>query len=96
MPRWCVALFVVLLAAWALPVASAQNEPRYFTATGHYLRGAFRSFWERNGGLPIFGYPLTEEYYRKADGRIVQYFERARFELTIQDGQAIITFNGAT
>jgi hypothetical protein len=90
MPRWCVALFVVLLAAWALPVASAQNEPRYFTATGHYLRGAFRSFWERNGGLPILGYPLTEEYYRKTDGRIVQYFERASFELTIQGSQAII------
>ena len=90
MPRWCAALVLIALALWPLPGAKAQNEPRYFQATGHYLRGAFRSFWERKGGLPIFGYPITEEYYRKADGRIVQYFERARFELTVQGNQAII------
>src|SRR6476646_4095108 len=73
------ALVLILLLAWALPSAS-----------GHYLRGAFRSFWERNGGLGIFGLPLTEEYIRKSDKRIVQYFERARFELTVRGNQAIV------
>lgn len=50
----------------------------YFPQTGHYLASGFRSFWQANGGLPVFGYPLTEEYTQ--DGLIVQDFERQRFE----------------
>ncbi len=80
--RWCAALLVMLLALGALPAAptAAQSDLRYFGETGHYLRGAFRQYWERNGGLERFGYPITEEYFR-SDGRIVQWFQRARFEL---------------
>jgi hypothetical protein len=55
-----------------------------FPATGHVLRGSFYSFWAANGGLERFGYPLTEEIVEPEDGagrpRVVQYFERARFE----------------
>lgn len=69
----------VLIAALPLQ-ATAQSDLRYFGETGHYLRGAFRAYWERNGGAAIFGYPITEEYFR-SDGRIVQWFQRARFEL---------------
>lgn len=80
--HWCVTLLLFLsMIAAALPLpTAAQSDLRYFYETGHYLRGAFRQHWERNGGLPIFGFPITEEYYR-SDGRIVQWFERARFEL---------------
>src|SRR5262249_49767662 len=81
--RWTATLILILLTAAALPAASAQSNARYFGETGHYLRGAFRSFWERNGGLQTFGFPITEEYIRRSDGRIVQYFERSRFELTV-------------
>jgi hypothetical protein len=56
----------------------------YFDLVGHTLRGAFRDYWQRHGGLAQFGYPLTEEYVEinQTDGRpyLVQYFERARFE----------------
>src|SRR5262245_62827298 len=83
-------LAVILLFVWAIPPVGAQNNPRYFAPTGHYLRGAFRSFWERNGGLPIFGLPVTEEYVRRSDQHIIQFFERARFELTVRNNQAII------
>lgn len=55
-----------------------QPGVAFFAATGHTLRGAFRSYWERNGGLEQFGYPLTEEF--SESGFVVQYFERARFE----------------
>lgn len=51
----------------------------YFAETGHYLCHGFRGFWEKNGGLAIFGFPLTEEY-KDASGTTVQWFERARFE----------------
>ncbi len=57
----------------------------YFEATGHGLGGSFLTYWNRYGGLPIFGYPLSEEHQEVSatDGKTytVQYFERARFEL---------------
>ncbi|NCC32521.1 MAG: hypothetical protein EOM24_10945 [Chloroflexia bacterium] len=60
------------------------RHPAVFEATGHSLGGAFRTFWERRGGLARFGYPLTEEVIEPEPGtgrpRTVQYFERARFE----------------
>src|SRR6185436_15713850 len=64
------------------PPAAAPGE--FFPTTGHTLRGSFRSFWQANGGLPRFGYPLTEEIVEpdavNGRPRVVQYFERARFE----------------
>jgi hypothetical protein len=42
------------------------------------LKGRFQEYWRENGGLAVFGYPLTDEFQQ--DGRITQYFERARFE----------------
>lgn len=56
----------------------------YFPETGHTLSGNFLSFWEENGGLPIFGYPISERFEEisETDGKphVVQYFERNRFE----------------
>lgn len=51
----------------------------YFAATGHGVGGWFLTFWRDNGGLTVFGYPISEEV--QENGRTVQYFERARFEL---------------
>ena len=51
-----------------------------FAETGHGIGGGFRWFWEHNGGLMIFGYPLTDEFTDPETGLVVQYFERARFE----------------
>ncbi len=57
---------------------------RYFPETGHSLGGAFGDYWQRNGGLPVFGYALTEEFMQRAPdsayGYTTQYFERQRFE----------------
>lgn len=62
-----------------------QNGVDYFPETGHTLRGEFRNRWHQYGGLAQFGYPLTEEVgeISRTDGQtyLVQYFERARFEL---------------
>lgn len=56
----------------------------YFAAVGHTLKGSFRSYWTRNGGLSVFGYPLTEEF-REVNSDTgqpysVQYLERQRYE----------------
>ena len=71
------ALFVSLAVQ---PQVSRADSPTYYPETGHYLGGGFRDFWNKNGGLPIFGYPITEEY-RAENGRTTQWFERARLEL---------------
>ncbi len=64
----------------------------YFFETGHNLSDITRDrrtvtnfgrYWDQNGGLPQFGYPISEMFEeRLEDGNVylVQYFERARFE----------------
>lgn len=67
---------------------AAMADGRWFSQeetgqAGHYVGHAFWQFWDRNGGLRIFGYPLTDELQEVCpDGvvRTVQYFERAVFE----------------
>lgn len=59
-------------------VGDPFNGSRYFPETQHTLWGEFRGYWERRGGIGIFGFPISEEF--EENGRIVQYFERARFE----------------
>lgn len=57
-------------------VSTADNI--YVKETGHSLGQLFLSYWQKNGGLDLFGYPLSETILE--DGRTVQWFERARFE----------------
>ncbi|NJP06618.1 MAG: hypothetical protein HC837_13795, partial [Chloroflexaceae bacterium] len=82
-------LLVALLFGFATP-APAQSDAVYFQETGHYLQGTFRVFWETNGSVDIFGLPITEEYVATDTGRVTQYFERARFELTELDGRSLV------
>ncbi|HJZ46438.1 MAG TPA: glycosyl hydrolase [Roseiflexaceae bacterium] len=62
----------------------AAPGAQFFPESGHSLRGSFQAYWEANGGLSRFGYPLTEEIVEPEAGHgrphVVQYFERARFE----------------
>lgn len=58
--------------------AAAPTTERFFEETGHSIQGEFRAFWERHGGLAIFGYPITQAF--EQDGRETQYFERAVFQ----------------
>jgi len=57
----------------------------FFPETGKHLGGRFLEYWQKNGGLPQQGYPISEEFEEKSDlnGKTytVQYFERAVFEL---------------
>ena len=59
------------------------NTCYIFNATQHTLRGQFLQYWTDNGGLPVFGMAMTEQFQlRYTDGKVytVQYFERNRFE----------------
>jgi len=59
---------------------SSSASTRYFPETGHTLGGGFLAYWNKYGGLPVFGYPITEEYTDAQTGFVTQYLERARFE----------------
>ncbi len=58
--------------------AAQKSGCMYFPATQHNLCAGFEAYWEKFGGLNIFGMPVTEEF--QENGVTVQYFERARFE----------------
>ncbi|HEX5504335.1 MAG TPA: serine hydrolase [Thermomicrobiales bacterium] len=65
------------------PPAKPRPGQAFFPETGHNLGGDFLAYWQANGGLAQFGYPLSEVFQQQLDdGKIytVQYFERARFE----------------
>lgn len=57
----------------------------YSAVTNHGVSARFYQFWLNNGGLDMFGYPISDELQEllPADGKVhtVQYFERGRLEL---------------
>lgn len=63
----------------ASPPLPTTRDRVYFAETNHTLSGDFLRYWEANGGLAIFGFPISEPFTER--GRLVQYFERNRFEL---------------
>lgn len=65
------------------PGESGGNGCLAFGETGYRTCGAFASYWQRNGGLERFGFPITGEFETTIDGKklTIQYFERRRFEL---------------
>lgn len=70
--------------AWqSLPqVDAAASGCRYFSETRHSLCQPFLSYWERNGGLERFGYPISEAQDERVGewSGSVQWFERRRME----------------
>jgi subtilisin family serine protease len=68
-----------------LPAPVPNTESRaYFPETKHSLAQPFLKYWRDNGGLAVFGYPISEplQEISPTDGKtyLVQYFERNRFE----------------
>ena len=76
----------ILALAWLLATSGrpgqaqvgTTGQPRYFAATGLTMAGEFSNYFDAHGGVPVFGYPITEA--RAEGGFLVQYFERERLE----------------
>lgn len=72
------------------PVGNPGGEVPWFKDTSHTLGDtseggrAIAAYWNNLGGLPQFGYPLSQPFTERSkdDGKtyLVQYFERQRFE----------------
>jgi sortase (surface protein transpeptidase) len=83
-PRQAISgLLVLLLALSAVGTAQAQLDRRCFRETGYCIAGRLREYWEQNGGLMVFGYPITPQQEERIEGQLtqVQWFERIRMEL---------------
>jgi hypothetical protein len=76
---------VVIVAAsfMSTGVTSAQDaSQRYFQETGHWVSGDFlASYLSIDDPALIFGFPITEAFQSPVTGLLIQYFERAVFEL---------------
>lgn len=58
--------------------ANANNRCRLFPETGKNVCYEFRNFYDAHEGVKYFGLPISDT--ELLDGRLVQYFERARLE----------------
>lgn len=73
--------------------ASAQIRSRCFKETGFCIAGAILDYWERNGGLAVFGYPITDqrtEVVEESWSGPVQWFERDRLEDHTNEGKGVL------
>ncbi len=77
-----LALLALLITGSTANAARAQTGQRCFAETNQCIAGPIRAYWERGGGLPIFGYPVTPQQIETVEGQTlpVQWFERDRLE----------------
>ena len=74
-------ILFILLSTWGT-VQAQSADVLYFPETGHYVKGAFLQFYNAaKDPKLVYGYPITEAITAR-DGKTVQYFQRARFELS--------------
>jgi hypothetical protein len=83
MKFWAAVLFSLVLTVGLtsdLGAVALAETPfcAFVPETGHNIHGVFLAFYRAHSGAENFGSPLTEALWES--NRIVQYFERARFE----------------
>ena len=79
----------VYFRKYDLPLPNSEAIPRRTDLSGDAIVDPrFKEFFNAYGGLSVFGYPLSSDLYEidpvTRKSKLVQYFERARFEL-VQD-----------
>jgi len=84
--QFVIRAIVLAMLLMLIPAAPLAAAPRCFPDTAGVsacIDGRIRTFWERNGGLAVFGFPLASATEQASDdGPItVQMFERARIEV---------------
>jgi hypothetical protein len=75
---------------WHFSVTSdpAKASARYFSAAKLYVSGQFLTYWESHDGSLLFGNPVSPRFTND-QGTVVQYFEKARFEVGKDGGVAL-------
>lgn len=70
------------------PDRAPGSGARQFDATGHYIVGTIREFWEENGELSTFGYPISQEF--ETETGYAQYFERVLIDVIVLGSTEIV------
>lgn len=77
----CAVLILVSGLGWQVSHAQTGGQ-LYFPEKGHWVSGDFLTAYQSvENPLLLYGYPITEAFQDQTTQRIVQYFQRARFEL---------------
>jgi len=78
-----ILLLLVVYALVPAPSLAQQKASRYFPETRHNVQSPFLEFFEGRGGVDIFGFPITDEFYK--DGVLMQFFQRVVMEYRPQN-----------
>src|SRR4051812_5551169 len=84
--RNAVLWFVVsvgLVVCASTNIIQAQQSCQAFPETGWQVCGRMLEYWQQNGALSVFGYPISNQSTQVIEGRQiqVQLFEPNRLEL---------------
>ncbi|MEI7772283.1 MAG: hypothetical protein WCI67_19995, partial [Chloroflexales bacterium] len=91
--RSLIMLLILTVLLTAAPPVTAQTDQRCFPETGFCIAGPIRAYWERNGGLPVFGYPIGPQQNETVEGTWsgpTQWFERDRLEDHSNEGLDVL------
>ncbi|MFM2310488.1 MAG: hypothetical protein RLY87_2610 [Chloroflexota bacterium] len=74
---------VFATAGWVVPSRAEESTAQCFVETGFCIDGRIREYWNQQGGLRVFGYPIGPQATIRVEGKslIAQPFERNRLEL---------------
>ena len=83
MRQCCLRLVALALLALAFAPPTQAAERICFKEVPNCIEGRFAEYWQQNGGLAVFGLPLTPAATERVGGGtfLAQRFERNRFEL---------------
>ncbi len=80
----CLVIALLLLTSCVsfVPTSQAADRIRTFPETGYSVSGSFLDYWEGNGALPVFGFPISDQRAERGSEGVFdsQWFERERFE----------------
>jgi hypothetical protein len=76
-------MILAILALTSVPQVQAQARKLCFKEVPDCIEGRFAEYWQANGGLVVFGFPLNSARTERVGGGafLAQRFERNRFEL---------------
>jgi hypothetical protein len=88
LPIVLVICCIIMLAT--LPVPTRAAGSRYFSETGFIVEGSLLAAFDRYGGTPVIGLPISDAMETTCESHpcLVQWFERTRLEIHHDDGQA--------
>ena len=74
-------MFSLLAANGGTVAAQDGSSTHYFADTGHNVSGEFWVYYQSvQNAVLVFGSPITEAFSDAQTGRLIQYFQRTRFE----------------